>query len=88
MTGLSGFGGRRLAARMGRAGVWSFALQRLAAAEEQAAAREFESLGFPAAWIPESIGSKEVFAHSAILLAATDRLVIAPGIANIYARDP
>jgi probable F420-dependent oxidoreductase len=73
---------------MGRAGVWSFALQRLAAAEEQAAAREFESLGFAATWIPESIGSKDIFAHSAILLAATERLVIAPGIANIYARDP
>jgi len=88
MAGLRAFGGRRLAARMGRVGVWSFALQRLAAAEEQVAAREIESLGFAATWIPESIGSKEVFAHSAILLAATERLVIAPGIANIYARDP
>jgi probable F420-dependent oxidoreductase len=73
---------------MGRVGVWSFALQRLAAAEERTAAREFESLGFLATWIPESIGSKDIFAHSAILLAATERLVIAPGIANIYARDP
>jgi probable F420-dependent oxidoreductase len=73
---------------MGRAGVWSFALQRLSAADEQAAAHEFESLGFPATWIPESIGSKDVFVHSAILLAATEQLVIAPGIANIYARDP
>jgi probable F420-dependent oxidoreductase len=88
MAGLGGFGGRRLAARMGRVGVWSFALQRLAAAEEQAAAREVESLGFAATWIPESLGSKEVFAHAAILLSGARRLVIAPGIANIYARDP
>jgi probable F420-dependent oxidoreductase len=88
MAGLGGFGGRRLVARMGRVGVWSFALQRLAAAEEQAAAREIESLGFAATWIPESLGSKEVFAHAAILLSGTRRLVIAPGIANIYARDP
>jgi probable F420-dependent oxidoreductase len=88
MAGLGGFGGRRLAARMGRAGVWSFALQRLAAAEEQAAAREIESLGFAATWIPESLGSKEVFVHAGILLSGTERLVIAPGIANIYARDP
>ncbi len=88
MAGLGGFGGRRLAARMGRAGVWSFALQRLAAAEEQAAVREIESLGFAATWIPESLGSKEVFVHAGILLSGTDRLVIAPGIANIYARDP
>jgi probable F420-dependent oxidoreductase len=88
MGGLGGFGGRQLAARMGRVGVWSFALQRLAAAEERSVAAEMESLGFPAIWIPESLGSKEVFAHSAILLDATERVVVAPGIANIYARDP
>jgi probable F420-dependent oxidoreductase len=73
---------------MGRVGVWSFALQRLEAAEERAAIREIEALGYAATWIPESIGSKDIFAHAAILLAATERLVIAPGIANIYARDP
>lgn len=88
MAGLGGFGGRRLAERMGRTGVWSFALQRLAAAEEGAVAREVEGLGFPAIWIPESLGSKEVFAHSALLLGGTKRVVVAPGIANIYARDP
>ncbi len=73
---------------MGRVGVWSFALQRLAAAGERATAREFESLGFAATWIPESGGSKEMFAHAGILLSATERLIVAPGIANIYARDP
>jgi probable F420-dependent oxidoreductase len=88
MAGLGGYGGRRLAARMGRVGVWSFALQRLAATEERVVAREIESLGFAATWIPESLGSKEVFAHAGILLSGTERLVIVPGIANIYARDP
>lgn len=88
MSGLGGFGGRRLADRMGRVGVWSFALQRLAAAEEGAAARELESDGFPAIWIPESLGSKDLMAHAAILLQATDRVPLASGIANIYARDP
>jgi probable F420-dependent oxidoreductase len=73
---------------MGRVGAWSFALQRLAAADAGAAARDLEGLGLPAVWIPESIGSKDVFAHAAILLGATERVVIAPGIANIYARDP
>jgi probable F420-dependent oxidoreductase len=73
---------------MGPVGVWSFALQRLSAQAEGDAVRELEGLGFRATWIPESVGSKEVFAHSAILLGATKRLVIAPGIANIYARDP
>jgi probable F420-dependent oxidoreductase len=88
MTGLGGFGGRRLAQQMGRVGVWNFALQRLAAAEEQGAARDFEGMGFAATWIPESLGSKEVFVHAALLLSGTERLVVAPGIANIYARDP
>ena len=88
MSGLGGFGGRRLAATLGRVGTWSFALQRLAAAEEAAAARDLEGFGYPTVWIPESLGSKEVFAHAAILLAATERVAIATGIANIYARDP
>ena len=87
MSGIGGFGGRRMAERLGPFGVWSFALQRLAAAEAQAAARAMES-DFPVAWIPESLGSKEVFSHAAILLAATERLVISTGIANIHARDP
>jgi len=88
MTGVGGFGGRRLAELLGPVGVWSFALQRLAAADEGAAASEYESLGYPCTWMPESLGSKEVFAHAALLLGATQRMVIATGIANIYARDP
>jgi len=39
-------------------------------------------------WIPESLGSKEAFAHASILLGATDHVALATGIANIYARDP
>jgi probable F420-dependent oxidoreductase len=88
MAGIGDVGGRELARRMGRVGIWSFALQRLAAAEERNVARVFEGLGLPAIWIPESLGSKEVFSHSAILLEATDRAIVAPGIANIHARDP
>ncbi len=88
MPGIGGYGGRRLAERLGPFGVWSFALQRLAAREEGEAARAIESLGYPAIWMPESLGSKDVLAHSAILLTATERVAIAPGIANIHARDP
>ena len=88
MAGLGGFGGRRLAEKLGRVGIWSFALQRLAAADEAAAAQALEFHGYPVAWIPESVGSKELFSHAAILLAATERLVIASGIANLHARDP
>jgi probable F420-dependent oxidoreductase len=88
MADIGGIGGRALAARLGRVGVWSFALQRLTAADACAAVREYEGLGYPAVWMPESVGSKEVFAHAALLLAGSERAIVAPGIASIYARDP
>jgi len=77
-----------LRAALGRIGVWSFALQTHAAATERAAISEYEALGYRATWFPESIASKEAFAHAAILLAASPRMVVASGIANVYARDP
>jgi len=88
MAGIGGIGGRALAARLGRVGVWSFALQRISAAHAGTAIRAFEGLGFPVVWIPESLGSKEVFAHAGMLLSASERAIVAPGIASIYARDP
>ena len=47
-----------------------------------------EQLGLPAIWIPESLGSKDVLVHSGLLLTNTDKAIVAPGIANIHARDP
>ncbi len=88
MSGLGGFGGRSLARLLGPLNVWSFALQRMAALDEIDAAQRMEQLGFPAIWMPESVGSKDVLVHSGILLANTDTAIIAPGIANIHARDP
>jgi probable F420-dependent oxidoreductase len=79
---------REAAARLGPIGVWSFELERMTAADEGRLAQEVEALGFKALWIPESLGSKEVFAHAGILLAATRTLIVASGIANIWARDP
>jgi probable F420-dependent oxidoreductase len=76
-----------LRAALGPVGVWSFALQTHPAAIEQAAATAYEDLGFRAAWFPESIGSKEAFSHAALLLAGSPRIVVATGIANLYARD-
>jgi probable F420-dependent oxidoreductase len=76
------------AKRLGRVGAWSFDAERLAANDARAYARDLESLGVPSLWIPESLGSKEVFAHASLLLSATKTLVVATGIANIWARDP
>ncbi len=87
MNGLGGYGGRKLANLLGPVGLWSFALQRMAAADEIETARRLEELGYTATWIPESLGSKDVLVHSGLLLANTQKSVIATGIANIHARD-
>jgi len=71
----------------GRVGIWTFQLEGHPAALGQEAAAEVEDLGYGALWIPEAVG-REAFAHSALLLSATSRMVVATGIASIYARDP
>ncbi len=88
MDGIGGYGGRRLAQASGPLGIWSSALQRVPAVEAGAAVRDVEAIGYPVAWIPETLAGKEVFSLAGILLAATDRLTIGSGIANIHARDP
>lgn len=49
-------------------------------------ARRTERLGYAALWYPE-VFSYESFALGSFLLAQTEALIIAAGIANIYARD-
>jgi probable F420-dependent oxidoreductase len=78
---------RKWAKRLGRVGAWSPDVERLGAAATREYVRELEGLGIAALWIGEALGSKEIFAHAGLLLAASDRLVIATGIANIWARD-
>ncbi|HTV95732.1 MAG TPA: TIGR03620 family F420-dependent LLM class oxidoreductase [Steroidobacteraceae bacterium] len=70
---------------LAKLGVWA-AVDRLPAIEAAAFARRIEAWGFSALWIPEGLG-REVFSSAAWLLAGTTRLVVASGIANIYARD-
>lgn len=79
---------RAIAARLGRLGVWTTLLDQWPVAKGRTFAREVESLGYGALWIPETAVSKDVYAHAAMLLGATERLVVATGIANIWARDP
>lgn len=68
-------------------GVWTFALDRQRAEDARAFVRQVETLGYPGLWIPEGLGSKDAFAHAGRLLAASERLVVATGIASIWARD-
>jgi probable F420-dependent oxidoreductase len=81
-------GARSWAERLGPIGLWSHDIERMSAGAAGEFAQAIESCGFGAVWIPESLGSKEIFAHAGLILAATKRLVVASGIANIWARDP
>lgn len=73
-------------ARLGRVGVWTFAFDTLRAFDVREAVRSIEGLGFPAVWVPEGGGSREIFAHLSLLLAATERITVCSGIANVTAR--
>jgi probable F420-dependent oxidoreductase len=78
---------REWAKRLGTVGVWTFEAERMPAVAERDYARAVESIGFKTLWLPESLGSKEAFAHASLVLAATKTLIVATGIANIWARD-
>ena len=70
----------------GKLGVWSW-IDSFPAAEIGAFAKRVEDWGYGALWIPEAVG-RDPFTTGAHLATHTTRLVLATGIANIYARDP
>ena len=71
--------------RLKKLGVWA-ATDGFSAADASAFAKRVEALGYGALWIPEAVG-REVFSAAAWVLANTSSLIVASGIANIYARD-
>jgi probable F420-dependent oxidoreductase len=71
--------------KLAKLGVWA-GMDAFTAQEAAAFAKRVEAWGYGALWIPEAMG-RNSFAHAAWLLANTTSLVIATGIANIYARD-
>lgn len=73
---------------LGRVGVWLGTIAALPAADERAAARELEASGYAALWFGESPATREALTHAALLLAGTERIVVATGIASIWARAP
>jgi probable F420-dependent oxidoreductase len=70
----------------GRLGVW-IGMDGMSAAAAAAFAKRVEDRGYGALWIPESRG-RNALVLSSWLLSHTKRLIVATGIANIYARDP
>ena len=75
-----------LHALKGTVGIWTFSLESVEPSLLGAALELLESSGFSALWIPEAWG-REAMTGSAVALAQSTRLVVATGIAQIYARD-
>jgi len=71
--------------KIGKLGVWG-STESLSAQDAAAFAKRVEAWGYGALWIPEAVG-RNVLVHASWLLANTMSLVIATGIANVYARD-
>jgi probable F420-dependent oxidoreductase len=73
--------------RLGRVGVWTGQLDFVPASEVQSALRSLEEWGFGAVWFGENVG-RDPISLAGLVLAATERLMVATGIVNIWARDP
>jgi probable F420-dependent oxidoreductase len=72
-----------------RAGVWGAQLRTADPGEICDAAAELEELGFGAIWIPGGLETDErIFADVARLLAATQSIVVATAIVNIWFHTP
>jgi alkanesulfonate monooxygenase SsuD/methylene tetrahydromethanopterin reductase-like flavin-dependent oxidoreductase (luciferase family) len=73
-------------AALGVVGAWTFAFDSRSVAQIGEDARELESLGYTALWVPEGSSSRDVFAHLSVLASATSAITVCSGIANITAR--
>lgn len=72
--------------KLGTLGVWA-STDSMTAPQAAAFAKRVEDWGYTTLWLPEAVG-RNVLVHAAWMLANTSRLIIATGIASIYARDP
>src|SRR5215216_7891286 len=72
---------------LGRIGIWTYHLNFQPGSKVREVAAELEELGYGTLWIGESV-YREPLTHAGFMLSATSRMVIATGIANIWARDP
>jgi probable F420-dependent oxidoreductase len=72
---------------LGKVGIWTAQLDFVSADVVRDTVRMLEDLGYGAIWVGENVG-REPIAQAGLILAATDQLVVATGIMNIWARDP
>ena len=71
---------------IGRYGIWTFNLDLVPSAQAVEHVSELDELGFGAVWVPEAVG-REAFTNAALLLRGGSDIVVATGIASIWARD-
>jgi probable F420-dependent oxidoreductase len=72
---------------LGRVGIWSNQLNPLPVTEFRDTVQEIDGLGFGALWAGESATGREAFSNAALTLSWTERMVVATGVASIWARD-
>ena len=72
---------------LGRLGIWTYQLNYQPAPRVREVVAELEELGYGTLWIGEGV-YREPLTNAGLLLSSTARMVIATGIANIWARDP
>lgn len=68
--------------------MWARELVAMPAREARPYVAAVEALGYGAIWIPETVGGKEILAHASVVLSSSHHIVVAAGVANVWARDP
>ncbi|MGZ0215105.1 MAG: TIGR03620 family F420-dependent LLM class oxidoreductase [Acidimicrobiales bacterium] len=71
---------------LGKIGIWTNILDQVSSATAIEYCQEAQALGYGTVWIPEAVG-RDPFVTACRMLGGTESLVLATGIANIYARD-
>ncbi len=72
---------------VGRVGIWTAQLDLQPAGAAREVAAELDELGYGTLWVPEAVG-RDAITHAAVLLDATERMVVATGVTNVYNRLP
>jgi probable F420-dependent oxidoreductase len=75
-----------VSADLGRVGLWTAALDALEVPAARDAVAALDAQGWGALWFGEAYG-REAFTAAQLHLSASERLVVATGIASIYGRD-
>ncbi len=73
--------------RFNHIGIWTAQFDFHPASVVLDAVQELEELGYGSLWVGENVG-REPISQATMLLSATQKIIVALGVVNIYARDP